>query len=208
MRSSRCFWLFLASSWVGLLLGGWYVLLRYEFTPGAAGGVPARWPEGTRLSLDSGRPTLVLFAHRSCPCTRTTLQELDSILLSSPGGARVHIVLVAPKACEGDRVASTIEEQAGSLPGAEVTTDADGTETRRFHVRTSGHLVLYGSDGRLLFSGGITQGRGHAGDSFGRRGVLALLRNEEIAPKTAPVFGCSLFGTDSELETEAKAWDQ
>src|SRR5690348_15775830 len=207
MSASRGFWMLAACSWIGLLASGWYVLLRHDFTAGANGGVPEHWPADSPLSFDRERSTLVLFAHRHCPCTRATLLELDSILQNAPGFARVHIVLLAPAAGDSDRVATSIEEQAHALPDAEIAIDSEGVEARRFHVRTSGHVVLFDREGRLQFSGGITESRGHAGDNAGRRAVLAALRGEEVEQKTAPVFGCSLFGDEDEAGAEGKLWN-
>jgi hypothetical protein len=97
-----------------------------------------------------------------------------------------------------------MEDQARSLSRTQVVFDPTGTEARRFRVRTSGHVVLYGADGRLQFSGGITDARGHAGESVGRRAVLAWLRDEADRPRTAPVYGCSLF----DEEGEGESWNQ
>jgi hypothetical protein len=101
-------------------------------------------------------------------------------------------------------VGKNIEEQARALAGVEVRVDPDGIEAKRFHVRTSGHVVLYGCDGRLRFSGGITGSRGHSGDSEGRQSVLACLRNEQTAQRSAPVYGCPLFGDEEEREAEVR----
>jgi hypothetical protein len=204
MRLSRCFWILAGGLWIVALAIGWAALLKHQLTPGADIGVPEHWPTDSTLPLDPERATLVLFAHRHCPCTRTTLRELEQILTDVPGSARVFIVLLAPAEAAEDRVGNSIEEQALSLPGVEVRIDPDGTEARRFHVRTSGHVVLYGSDGRLLFSGGITASRGHAGDNEGRRSVLAWLRKEQTGERSAPVYGCSLFRDEDEREAEVQ----
>jgi hypothetical protein len=198
MAWPRIFWLFAGVLWIVLLALGWHALLRYERTAGDTGGVPEHWPANSTLPLDPEKPTLVLFAHRNCPCTRIGLQELEYILTKAPGSARVLLVLLAPTEAAADRVGGDIEKQARSLPGAEVVLDADGVEAQCFRVRTSGHVVLYSADGGLLFSGGITDGRGHAGDNAGRRAVLALLRKEETGQRTAPVYGCSLFAEEGE----------
>jgi hypothetical protein len=201
MRPSR--WLaLLIVGWLGLLAGGWYVLLRHQFTPGVSGQVPQQWPRASALPLDRQRPTLVLFTHRNCPCTRATLQELESILANASDPVRAFVVLLAFEGAASDRVGGAIEERARSLPQVEVRIDPDGVEARRFGVRTSGHVVLYGADGRLRFSGGITDARGHAGDSIGQRAVLACLKQEIPERTTAPVYGCSLFAEDAETEAE------
>ena len=53
--------------------------------------------------------------------------------------------------------------------------DDDGAEARRFGAETSGQTLLYDEHGALLFSGGITGARGHAGDNAGRASLVALL---------------------------------
>lgn len=207
MQPARSFWLLAGLVWIVLLASGWHVLLRHELTPGDDGCVPQQWPADSTLTLDPELPTLVLFAHRGCPCTRTTLQELHSILTNTTGRVRALVVLLVPAGAIEDRVGRDIEKRARALPEAEVVLDPPGQEARRFHVRASGHVVLYKPDGRLLFSGGITQARGHAGDSVGRRAVLAWLRQEKAGPRTAPVFGCSLFADEGEMDAEIPSWN-
>jgi hypothetical protein len=53
--------------------------------------------------------------------------------------------------------------------------------------------VLYDSAGNLLFRGGITSARGHAGDNAGRAAVVSLLTSDEAEGRDTPVFGCPLF---------------
>jgi hypothetical protein len=84
MRPSRCFWMCIGILWTVMLAPGWCALLRHQVTPGVNKGVPEHWPKDTALPLDSERPTLVLFAHRHCPCTRTTLRELEPADLRKP----------------------------------------------------------------------------------------------------------------------------
>lgn len=62
-------------------------------------------------------------------------------------------------------------------------------------IRTQSSM-LYGADGRLLFSGGITGSRGHSGDNEGRRAIVSLLTGEGAYKSDTPVFGCSLFDED------------
>ena len=76
--------------------------------------------------------------------------------------------------------------------------DGDGQEARLFHAVTSGQTVLYDSQGRLLFSGGITASRGHSGDNAGRSAIVSLV-NAEVPDRTETlVFGCPLFSPKSE----------
>jgi hypothetical protein len=71
---------------------------------------------------------------------------------------------------------------------------------RRFAAMTSGHALLYGPNGHLLFSGGITFARGHSGDNPGCDAVIALITTGENESRTAAVFGCSLLDDDHPLD--------
>jgi hypothetical protein len=73
-----------------------------------------------------------------------------------------------------------------------VAPDRNGVEARRFGAGTSGHVVIYGGDGRLLFSGGITGARGHVGDNVGLERAIASLRADSPTCARSPVFGCLL----------------
>jgi len=56
-----------------------------------------------------------------------------------------------------------------------IVTDADGAEANRFGAETSGHTLLFDFGRRLLFSGGITDSRGHTGDNAGESAIVALI---------------------------------
>jgi hypothetical protein len=82
---------------------------------------------------------------------------------------------------------------AAALPGVTVVRDVDGRAAREFGAATSGQTLLYDTDGVLLFSGGITAARAHAGDSLGRQSLVALLNREPAQRSGTSVFGCKLF---------------
>ena len=52
----------------------------------------------------------------------------------------------------------------------------------------------------LVFEGGITSSRGHAGDSVGRSALEARLLDSGPADDGAPVFGCSLHRDDPDCD--------
>jgi hypothetical protein len=60
----------------------------------------------------------------------------------------------------------------------------------------SGETLLYDPHGRLVFRGGLTAGRGHAGDSPGRRAVVACFNEPTPERRDLPVFGCPLLDSD------------
>jgi hypothetical protein len=86
--------------------------------------------------------------------------------------------------------------------------DEDGAEAARFGAATSGQVLVYGRDGALVFSGGITAARGHFGDNEGSKAIAhfvadprpaAEVRERSPADASAgnlartPVFGCPIF---------------
>jgi hypothetical protein len=81
-----------------------------------------------------------------------------------------------------------------ALPAATVLDDRDGAFAARLGARTSGHVLLYDARGRLVFSGGITAGRGHFGANASSRSLAAGLGDGSAAGAAArtPVFGCPL----------------
>lgn len=89
-------------------------------------------------------------------------------------------------------VHSDLWNLARAILGVQVSED-DGTEARRFGAATSGQTMLYDARGRLVFSGGITAGRGHFGDSAGLSSLESILRGEPAEFSRTNVFGCALL---------------
>jgi hypothetical protein len=112
------------------------------------------------------------------------------------GGADAYVLLYAPRS-EGSQFTQTrLMRAAESIPGVHAIDDIDGAESRRFGAATSGQTLFYDAHGALMFNGGITASRGHAGDNYGRDAVLSLLETGTAARRTTPVFGCSLLGEE------------
>jgi hypothetical protein len=77
-----------------------------------------------------------------------------------------------------------------------VIRDDDGHEAARFGTVTSGQTLLYDTHGHLIFSGGITGARGHAGDNAGRSTLVDLLNRKLTSTTGTNVYGCSLVATE------------
>jgi len=92
---------------------------------------------------------------------------------------------------------------ASRIPGATVTRDDNGEEAKRFHAATSGQTILYDADGKLLFSGGITGGRGHSGENAGRSAIMALLADGRSHCRETFVYGCSLLNPNLTSVTQS-----
>jgi hypothetical protein len=178
----------LLAGWLAALAGGW-LFLDNRATPGAAFAAPPSWPADSTLTRAAGRPTLLLFAHPHCPCTRAGLDDLAWILARCEG-ADAAVVFVLPPGAPPDWQRGATWERARALPGVRLVTDRDGAEARRFGAMTSGHVMVYRAGGELAFGGGIAAPGAHAG----RRIALAALRGEDVGEARRPeVFGCPLF---------------
>ena len=180
-----------AITWIAAVAFGLGVLFQYENTPGRVGAVSPEWPE-TQIERATDRPTLVMLAHPHCPCTAASVGELAQIMARLPGGVSAYVLFVKPKGAGGDWEDTNLRRAAEAIPGVKVVFDPDGVEARRFGAETSGHTLLYGADGRLLFSGGITASRGHAGENAGESAIIALVNHQTPLRNQTLVFGCSL----------------
>lgn len=190
----RSWWLgAFAIFWLICAVGGLWVVWAYDNGPGVAANSPARWPAGTKLSLAGDRPTLVFLAHPQCSCTRASLGELAEALARAAARPKTYVVFLKPSAFADGWEKTGLWETAAGLPDTTVVRDDDGREAIRFGAATSGQTLLYDAEGDLLFSGGITGARGHAGDNVGRATVIALLNHLETDRAATQVFGCSLF---------------
>jgi hypothetical protein len=190
--SVRAGWIVVGLLWVAAVLVGMRALARYAADPGEAAEAPPTWPATSRIERTTNRPTLLVFAHPRCPCSRATVGELAQIMRNMPGGPTVYVLFVKPGGVEGSWERTDLWESASRIPGVRVLVDGDGREAELFGAKTSGHTVVYGASGRLRFAGGITGLRGHAGDNAGRRRVIAALRDDGAQDERNVVFGCPL----------------
>src|SRR5712692_5114154 len=161
--------------WVPAVGFGVQALLRYSNTPGRLAAPPLDWPHGAGVRPEPGRATLMVFAHPQCPCSRATIGELALIMAQHREKLAAYVVFYSPRSKGNDWARSGLWRDAASIPGVKPIEDLDGREALRFGASTSGQTLLYDVSGRLLFSGGITSARGHAGANDGRDAVVALL---------------------------------
>ena len=185
-----------AGAWLLAVVTAMVLLIGYSKSPGDAGSPPIHWPSESRISVDTSRPTLVMFAHPRCPCTRATLGELELLMARCQGRVAAHVLFLKPHGTTEDWAKTDLWRHASVIPGVMVHSDDDGTEASRFHSATSGHTMLYDQNGRLLFQGGITISRGHAGDNPGRSALTALLGHTSANQVATAVFGCSLLASE------------
>lgn len=189
-----------AAGWLGGIAVGWFGLVAYSTQPGPIADPPPSWPAESAIPRTAGKPTLVMFAHPRCPCTRATIEELARIMAVSQGAARVYVCMYLPDADAGWG-RTDLWESAATIPGVTVLPDVAGAEARRFGATTSGHVALYDAHGDLIYSGGITPARGHAGDNKGAGAVRGGLKGLISSVSRMPTYGCALvdeFGAGPE----------
>jgi hypothetical protein len=194
VRQGRDSFLILVGAlWIGLIVSGFWLLAREHFTPVASSRQAGIFPSGSETQLASGKPTLLLFAHPQCPCTRATFHELDGLLEDTGNRVSIVVIFTIPNGVSPGWEQGELWKSAASTPGFHVVLDQGGREARRFGVTGSGHTLLYSPSGRLLFSGGITGSRGHEGDNIGLTAVESFILHGHASVSRTPVFGCSLL---------------
>jgi hypothetical protein len=179
------------TAWAIVVASGILYLQAHAARPGETGAPSPRWPVGSPIAIDGRRPALLIFLHPHCPCSRASLAELEKILRRCHERVSAHAILLAtPLLDRWGR--SAVVDQLPSLPGVRVWQDRGGALARRFGVATSGHVLVYDAGGLLIFSGGITAARGHAGDNLGEVAVIARIGGSQQCSSASPVFGCPL----------------
>jgi hypothetical protein len=148
------------------------------------------------VTLATEKPTLIVFIHPRCACTRATLGELSWILTRAGRSVAAHALIYRPLKAAGGWERTDLWHTAAAL-GVEVLADPDGEQARRFGAATSGTVVVYAPTGGLLYRGGITGERGHEGDNAGRRAVLDAVAGRPGLDR-GPAFGCLLSSTTGE----------
>jgi len=187
--------LFILSSiiWLGSMLAGTYYLLRYANTPGVAALPPKLWPVESSITQSSKTATLVLFGHPHCPCSKASVGELNEIIAKIHDRIRVYVAFVVPKDADESWQQSSLWTDAKLIPGVQTLLDEDGIESSRFNATTSGQAILYDENGQLVFSGGITDSRGHFGDNAGKSAIISYANGHEVPVRSTPVYGCALY---------------
>ena len=184
-------------AWLGLVGAGMLVVIDYASRPCEAASAPASWPAQSTIKPNANLPICLMFIHPHCPCTRASLREMERIMTRCHDKLDFRVVLVIPAGLPDGWEKTDLWDQAAACPGVELIRDPGGVEAAIFGARTSGQALLYSPSGELLFSGGITGGRGHDGDNIGRHAVISFVEKGRANREAAPVFGCALMNPDT-----------
>ena len=190
--SRRIQWL--SVTWAGFIVAGMVGLLNYSSAPGAVSTPPRSWPKVSGLSLHPSRLTMIMFLHPRCPCSTASVNELARLSARAKDRMEIVAVFVIPPGCPPDWHQSNLWDTAKRIPGVHCLSDHDARICSQFHVTTSGHCLVYNPKLKLIFSGGITAGRGHEGDSLGQTMIAEkALKIAEDGLSECATFGCPLI---------------
>ncbi len=176
----------LVAFWAFGVLAGYTMVLQYHVR-GAEQQQATREPAA---AAPSGRRLLV-FVHPKCPCSLASVRQLSRIISRDPT-LPVEFHLFLPADASSDWAQGAVWELASRIPTACLELDVDGALAASRHVEFSGHCILLNEHGECLFSGGVTPGRGHEGDSAGGNELLAAILTGRQAAATFDVFGCRI----------------
>lgn len=178
--------------WGMLVTVGLLWMTAYSMSPGAEAGSLFERPADSAIPFSEDSPTLVAFLHPRCPCAMPSVAALGRLM------ARKHPIVVQPVfftsgAKPKEWVQADYWEQVLEFGAHPPVVDTDGEIARKFHVTTSGHVILFSVDGRVLYSGGITSGRVHEGDNMGLTKLNRVLEGVPVSDPSFPVYGCSII---------------
>lgn len=184
-----------------LLIGLWLsgcsicmgVLMIYSNTPGQQGEAAQVLPQDSAIHLDTQRATLVMYAHPHCPCTAASVEELAKLQARLKGKFHTCVVFYVPveEPNDGSWREDGLWDDVQRLTDTVVITDPGGKLSKQAGAEISGTVGLYAPDRRLLYFGGITPGRGHAGDNVGTLAIQDYF-NEVAFNERGAAYGCQI----------------
>lgn len=179
--------------WLFCCLCATAVLTLYSHTPNDAGAAQVVLTDTNAVQLDENRPTLVMYVHPRCPCTLASVEGLARLQRKFVGRFALRVVFSVPQGMETDWHETSLWESVGRISDCERILDKGGRITRQAGAETSGTVGVYEPDGRLMFWGGVTASRGHAGDSPGTDAIAGYFNNLTYQDRTN-VYGCPING--------------
>ncbi len=182
------------AAWALILLAAFALLWKYKSTPGRAAEAHERWPAESKVVRTPGLAEIVMVVHPKCSCSRASLDELAALMTRVGHLASATVLFVRPDGVPAGWENTDLLTSARRITGVTVQLDEGGVEAKRFGAFTSGATLVYSAAGDLLFSGGITLARGHAGDNAGRLRITGLLTDGKADRRDSPTFGCSIDG--------------
>ncbi len=182
--------------WTVAVLYGLSLMAWYSNKAGKIGSAPQQLPDGTPVTIDNHHYQLLMFIHPRCPCTQSSVRELERLM--SRGTEKISCTIFCFQPSDKNKGWSNtdITQSVKLIPNSNLIPDIDGEWIKIFKANTSGHVLLYHPNGQLLFSGGITAARGHEGDNSGKTFISDVVNAESYQNRKnyqCPVFGCPIL---------------
>lgn len=178
--------------WMLLICLGYWHFSAYESRPSLTAEHPLNFPRNSALVASGTGDTLLMFIHPKCPCTSASLNELAVLSTRCRGKLNAFAVFVKPDKAPPGWERTDYWQRARRIPGVKVVLDDCAREAKTFGALASGETLLYNRDGELVFSGGITGGRGHEGDNQGLDSVTGIINNTNTRCRSTSTYGCAL----------------
>ncbi|HVS69857.1 MAG TPA: RedB protein [Phycisphaerae bacterium] len=194
MKSSGRLLAILVPLWSIAIAAGFWGLLKYAATPGRAAAATSQWPAAAdQHGVHRGAGiTLLMIVHPQCPCSSSSMSNLQQLLASHPATACYVLFetssILTPELCRN----SSLWKTAAHTPHITPLVDVAHLGTREFAAKTSGQVLAYDAAGALRFRGGITASRDHDGPCEGQSALQSLLDGGDANPCETPVYGCAL----------------
>ena|ERR1700733_14206359 len=182
-----------ALAWLALAVGGLISLARHQFAAGPSSALASDWPATTSIARAQDQYFLLIFVHPKCDCSQATVAELNVLMARCNGKLAATVMFVRPINEAAGWEKGSLWNAASAIPNVQTLCDAGGFEAHKFLAATSGQTFLFSPSGKLIFRGGITDGRGHEGDNAGSDAVEDLVQGKTSTISQTPVFGCELF---------------
>ncbi len=187
--------------WLTAVGAGMAYLAHYDRQPGEFLAAPAVISSLTNDPPQKQR--LLMFVHPRCPCSTASLRELERLMSRCIPELDATIYFIRPDNEPDTWAHGALWDMACHMPGVTTKIDAGGKVARQFAATTSGSIVVYDPFGNLQFQGGITETRGHEGDSRGKAALFAIARGEPREDRQCPVYGCPLHSKSSSALSRA-----
>ena len=188
----------------------WEVNFGLQTHTDSKAAVGISWPTDCDILRSPTAPTLLLFVHPHCSCTRATVTELSRLLSeglprkSTIARPLVLVVATIPETGAEDWPETANVLAAAALSDRDLIVDRGGIFADQFGVVTSGTVMLFDTAGHSIFLGGITASRGHVGENSGLATLKNLLNGKATSgDRNLPVFGCRLCLPDEEVNVRS-----
>ena len=179
---------------------------NYSIHPGMSGCVPenlepvnslADLNQAIARSKSLNSKTLILFYHPHCVCTRATVHNLQSVTAATNKHLNSIAIAYQPVISDPRWIHSSTSRDLKKA-GFRVFADLDGKCCRELGVYTSGHVLVYDEQGKLVFNGGVTQSRGHEGSCNACDDLVKSIENADENIFVWPVFGCAILESEDQ----------